>query len=417
MPAFKWSQSLVAGAALVLAGGVRADVVSLVPIDAQAETQNGQNWTITPGSSSLNASRFASTALERRGVLEFALVGIPAGSTIQSAVFNYTIGTFTSGAGNAAAIEFHGYAGNGVPEVADATVPFNLIGTSAPVTALGPGSTTLDPAYIQSRIGVSPLGIMMYQQTISRQAAINSSVWPVTTDRPRLTITFTPPASPTLNISPLDARARRTGTSGWTVDAAATSMPVYRSDAFSLEDRAIMEFPLAGIPHRSMILSARLMFSPSLRNFPPDPVIEFHGYAGDGALTVGDAARPFNLIGTQVVLDFVRYTTTLNAAYVQSLIGINTHFGVYGYQPVAESQTGLFAAESVLPDMRPVLEVRFVPPACAVDFNGVGGVTVQDVFDFLDAYFALRPSADFNGVGGVTVQDVFDFLNAYFAGC
>ncbi len=58
-----------------------------------------------------------------------------------------------------------------------------------------------------------------------------------------------------------------------------------------------------------------------------------------------------------------------------------------------------------------------LPLPCRADFNGVGGVTVQDIFDFLVAYFANLPSADFNGVGGVTVQDIFDFLVAYFAGC
>lgn len=54
---------------------------------------------------------------------------------------------------------------------------------------------------------------------------------------------------------------------------------------------------------------------------------------------------------------------------------------------------------------------------CAVDFNCSGAVTVQDLFDFLAAYFAASPSANFNGVGGVTLQDLFDFLAAYFAGC
>jgi hypothetical protein len=44
-------------------------------------------------------------------------------------------------------------------------------------------------------------------------------------------------------------------------------------------------------------------------------------------------------------------------------------------------------------------------------------VTVQDIFDFLAAYFAGDTRADFNGAGGITVQDIFDFLAAYFAGC
>ena len=52
---------------------------------------------------------------------------------------------------------------------------------------------------------------------------------------------------------------------------------------------------------------------------------------------------------------------------------------------------------------------------------------MQDIFDFLSHYFipctgvnvpsgtgCLR-SADINGVGGITVQDLFDFLSADFA--
>ncbi len=54
---------------------------------------------------------------------------------------------------------------------------------------------------------------------------------------------------------------------------------------------------------------------------------------------------------------------------------------------------------------------------CRADFNGAGGITVQDIFDFLAAYFAGSPSANFNNAGGITVQDIFDFLTAYFAGC
>ena len=54
---------------------------------------------------------------------------------------------------------------------------------------------------------------------------------------------------------------------------------------------------------------------------------------------------------------------------------------------------------------------------CVADFNCSGAVTVQDIFDFLSAWFAHASSADVNGSGTVTVQDIFDFLNAWFAGC
>lgn len=54
---------------------------------------------------------------------------------------------------------------------------------------------------------------------------------------------------------------------------------------------------------------------------------------------------------------------------------------------------------------------------CNANFNQIGGVTVQDIFDFLVTYFAGDPRADFDESGAVGVQDIFDFLVAYFAGC
>ncbi len=55
-------------------------------------------------------------------------------------------------------------------------------------------------------------------------------------------------------------------------------------------------------------------------------------------------------------------------------------------------------------------------PCCSADFNQNGVLTVDDIFDFLNAWFAALPGADFNG-GGLAVQDIFDFLNAWFGGC
>ena len=54
---------------------------------------------------------------------------------------------------------------------------------------------------------------------------------------------------------------------------------------------------------------------------------------------------------------------------------------------------------------------------CPANFNAVNGLNVQDIFDFLTAWFAGMPAADFNHVNGLSVQDIFDFLGAWFAGC
>jgi len=56
-------------------------------------------------------------------------------------------------------------------------------------------------------------------------------------------------------------------------------------------------------------------------------------------------------------------------------------------------------------------------PCCKADFNQSGAVSVQDIFDFLAAYFSGDLQADVNESGATSVQDIFDYLAIYFAGC
>ena len=59
-------------------------------------------------------------------------------------------------------------------------------------------------------------------------------------------------------------------------------------------------------------------------------------------------------------------------------------------------------------------------PCCYADFNHSGAITVQDIFDFLTAWFAKNPYAQVggDGVSAPTIQSIFDFIAAWFAkGC
>lgn len=59
-----------------------------------------------------------------------------------------------------------------------------------------------------------------------------------------------------------------------------------------------------------------------------------------------------------------------------------------------------------------------ISPCCLADFNRSGSVSVQDIFDFLGAYFAGEFTlCDINSSGTLSVQDIFDFLAAFFSGC
>ncbi len=66
-------------------------------------------------------------------------------------------------------------------------------------------------------------------------------------------------------------------------------------------------------------------------------------------------------------------------------------------------------------DPNPAHKHYVVVASCVADFNGDGVVAVQDIFDFLTAWFGGDPRADING-GGLGVQDIFDFLSLWFAG-
>lgn len=89
--------------------------------------------------------------------------------------------------------------------------------------------------------------------------------------------------------------------------------------------------------------------------------------------------------------------------------------GSYDIYAAASPKTGDCA-----PTRGPELIGRVTVPACvacAGDFNHSGVVTVQDVFDFLAAYFSGSATADVNNSGSVTLQDIFDYLTAYFTPC
>ncbi len=54
---------------------------------------------------------------------------------------------------------------------------------------------------------------------------------------------------------------------------------------------------------------------------------------------------------------------------------------------------------------------------CKANFDQTDGVTITDIFVFLNAWFSSSPSANFDQVDGVTITDIFVFLNAWFSGC
>ncbi|MFN7020083.1 MAG: hypothetical protein ACK4WH_01985 [Phycisphaerales bacterium] len=80
---------------------------------------------------------------------------------------------------------------------------------------------------------------------------------------------------------------------------------------------------------------------------------------------------------------------------------------------IDRDQDGYYDRDEVLVCSDPANPASRPGTQTSVDFNGDLAVTVQDLFDFLSAYFASN--ADFNADGANSVQDIFGFLSAWFA--
>jgi hypothetical protein len=56
-------------------------------------------------------------------------------------------------------------------------------------------------------------------------------------------------------------------------------------------------------------------------------------------------------------------------------------------------------------------------PCCLADFDKAGGRSIDDIFIYLNAWFASSEFANFAEPGQPNIDDIFVFLNAWFAGC
>lgn len=60
---------------------------------------------------------------------------------------------------------------------------------------------------------------------------------------------------------------------------------------------------------------------------------------------------------------------------------------------------------------------EFRGTSCRADWDISGQVRPEDVPAFIDSWLVRDPRADFNRLDGPSLQDLFDFLTAYFTGC
>lgn len=130
------------------------------------------------------------------------------------------------------------------------------------------------------------------------------------------------------------------------------------------------------------------------------------GYvAGDYATVSGTSfASPYSAGVAALILS---KNSTLTAAQVEGIMQTSSRdMGPVGYD--TGFGWGLVNAQAAL---------AATPSPCSAEFDGVPGLNTNDLFAFLNAWFAGSPIADVNGVAGLSPDDVFFYLNRWFAGC
>jgi len=149
----------------------------------------------------------------------------------------------------------------------------------------------------------------------------------------------------TYYIQPTDASVETDNGVNWTIDRDSLALSTARFFN-GIERRGILEYPIEAIPENAVIRSAAIGIGISDFSYSGNsyPVIQFHGYAGDGILSTIDATRPFNLLGESPPITTLddSLTIELDSAYIQSLLSKSTHLGLYTYQAVLGRQVGFW---------------------------------------------------------------------------
>jgi hypothetical protein len=185
-------RGLLLGLALAgLAATANADFVTVYADFIQTEVEDGV-WTASGGANmALNTARFDAIPLERRAVMEFPLDVLPDNFEVLSATLEVQISQFTPGL-MGPDIQFNGYAGDGVLEIADAQQSFNYVGQTAEIIGLGPLSIPLETALLDSLTPSDYYGLWTYQLVDGMQASFDGQMG----STPKLVIEYTPePAS------------------------------------------------------------------------------------------------------------------------------------------------------------------------------------------------------------------------------
>lgn len=140
--------------------------------DVKASSSNNTNYTLTDGEFGINTQYLPAANVDRRGIVEYHLGGVPDGADITSAKIAFDVNSFTSSSTDGGPeVRLYGYSGNGTPDLSDVNQTFTLLGIGNTVESTGPYEVTLSASVIETLlasgndyIGVLALGSADGQQ-------------------------------------------------------------------------------------------------------------------------------------------------------------------------------------------------------------------------------------------------------------
>jgi hypothetical protein len=126
------------------------------------------------------------------------------------------------------------------------------------------------------------------------------------------------------------------------------------------EERAGFEFDLANVPHGAQIITAHFNASYQASGGPPGSRISWHGYAGDGVVSLDDLELSNVLANTSAFVGDYSIDVT---PHLRSLHASGVPFAGFSIRAESEIQSTWVSSESSgFPSLRPRLELTFVVP-------------------------------------------------------
>jgi len=185
---------------------------------------------------------------------------------------------------------------------------------------------------------------------------------------------------------------------------------------FVFDDNASLTLNDAAIANAAAVLPPGTFRPAGCANAPSSLATTFAGIMANGVWSVDVSDHAGLDIGTidsfGVVVNNLGTPTPCSGAVASGACCNQTQCSVLAAAACTGPGTRFSGANTVCN-----VQGNNLSPCCRADFNQNGTILLQDLFDYLTAFFAQSPSAQFDQFPGVALEDLFAFLNAWFTPC